>query len=197
MPLTITRTADATVEPITYHEACDHMHVDSDSQQDYITALITAARTHAEDQTQRCFVTSTWALRLDGFPCSSDQIMLPRPPLIAVSSIAYTDIDGAAQTLDSSEYQVDNYSMPGRLSLSPDSLWPQTEYGRRNAVVITYTAGYGATAALVPQPIRQAIKILVAHWFENREPVIAGTIVSPVPMSVDALLGPYRTMEIY
>ena len=36
-----------------------------------------------------------------------------------------------------------------------------------------------------------ALLLLVAHWDQNREPVVVGTIVSSVPLSVDSLLSPF------
>ena len=44
----------------------------------------------------------------------------------------------------------------------------------------------------IPMAALVAIMIMVSHWYEIREPVITGTIISPVPMSVDSLVGPYR-----
>ncbi|MGE5260788.1 MAG: head-tail connector protein [Actinomycetota bacterium] len=37
-----------------------------------------------------------------------------------------------------------------------------------NAFEIAFTAGYGGAADDVPGPIKQALKLLVAHWFERR-----------------------------
>lgn len=49
----------------------------------------------------------------------------------------------------------------------------------------------------VPEPIRQAILILVSTWFEFREANVSGVTVSPVPFTVEALLWPYRSLETY
>ncbi len=37
-----------------------------------------------------------------------------------------------------------------------------------------------------------AMKLLVAHFEANREPVNIGNIVPPLPFAVEALLSPYR-----
>jgi uncharacterized phiE125 gp8 family phage protein len=196
MPLTLTRTVEPAEEPVTLAEAKAHLRVDDTTEDAYISALITAARVHAESHTERQFITATYQLRLDEFPrrCS-DIVRLPRPLLIAVSAIAYTDEDGVAQTLDPSLYQVDAASLPGRVMPAYGAVWPTTQE-ILNAVTITFTAGYGAAAA-VPLPIKHAIKLLASHWFENREPVVVGTITSEVPMTVKALLGPYRVGTVY
>lgn len=61
-----------------------------------------------------------------------------------------------------------------------------------NAVAVRCVVGYGSTASTVPAAIRAAMKILIGHWFEHREPVVTGTIVAQMPMSVDALLWPFK-----
>ena len=38
----------------------------------------------------------------------------------------------------------------------------------------TSTVGYGDAAGDVPEPLRQAIRLLVAHWYENRGLVALG-----------------------
>jgi uncharacterized phiE125 gp8 family phage protein len=47
----------------------------------------------------------------------------------------------------------------------------------------------------VPEPIRQAIRILVAHWHENRA-IVAGAEVAPVPPNAAALIAPYRMLPL-
>jgi hypothetical protein len=58
------------------------------------------------------------------------------------------------------------------------------------SVRVKFTAGYGA-AASVPSDLVSALMLLIAHWDQNREPVVIGTITSALPMSVDTLLAPY------
>lgn len=196
MPLSILRTVDATLEPVTTSQAKAHMRITDTAEDSYIESLITAARQHAEHLTERAFITQTWTMTLDRFPDYFGDIRLPKPLLISVSSITYVDLEGTTQTLSSSLYEVDARSQPGRIRPAYGQAWPSTRE-QLNAVTITYTAGYGATAASVPTAIKQAIMIVVAHWFEHREPVITGTIVAEVPMSATALLGPYRVANCY
>ena len=55
-------------------------------------------------------------------------------------------------------------------------------------VVIQYRAGYEKA----PDPVRVAVMMLVAQWYNTRENVITRTITSEMPFAVDALLQPYR-----
>ena len=65
-----------------------------------------------------------------------------------------------------------------------------------NGVKITFTAGYGDAAGDVPEPLRQALLLLVAHWYERREPVVLGETAIQVPETVQSLLLPYRRVRL-
>lgn len=54
---------------------------------------------------------------------------------------------------------------------------------------IEYTC---ALPALRRPAVVAAIKMLVGHWYANREAVLVGTISTTMPMAVDALLAPLR-----
>lgn len=68
--------------------------------------------------------------------------------------------------------------------------WPQT-YTREDAVRVTWAAGYGPAATDVPAAIRQAMLLMIGHWFENREASVVGVSVTDLPMAVNSLLAPY------
>ncbi len=197
MNYALNRTSEPSVEPVSLEEAKLHARVDGDSDDAVLSAFVTAARIWAEDFCRRSFLSSTWELCLDEFPGCDEEICLERPKIISVSSIAYIDTGGTTQTLSSSLYRVDAKSTPGRITPIAGQVWPATQCDTTNTVTVTFTAGYGTTAASVPQPIRTAIAILASHLFENREQVNIGNIVNTIPMignlsTVESLLWPYR-----
>lgn len=183
----ITRTVDATAEPVTTSEMKTHLRVDSASEDTYIDTLITAARQRFEDDTSRALITQTWRLSADRFPSGDGSITLPRSPLISVSSIQYYDTSNVSQTMSSSLYQVDTNQEHGRVVPVDAEVWPNT-YTRHSAVNITFTAGYGASAGYVPTIIKHAIKILVGHWYLSREPIATGISITSIPMSYESLV---------
>jgi uncharacterized phiE125 gp8 family phage protein len=63
-------------------------------------------------------------------------------------------------------------------------------------IEIDFTAGFGTTAGSVPEPIRQALKLLVAHWYEHRDPVEIGDPAMAIPPAVSALLKPYAVPRL-
>lgn len=178
---------EPTEEPVTLDEIKAHLRVDFDDDDDVLGYYITSARQHAENYCQRAFITQIFNYRLDEFPW---ELKLPRPNLVSVSSIKYTDQNGDEQTLDISEYQVDIYSTVGRVKPTYSNTWPSTRIGDYNAVNVEYVAGYGDTAD-VPRAIKQAIMLLVGHLYENRESTAALTI-KDVPMGYYSLLNQYR-----
>ncbi len=197
MPLTFVQTVAPTAEPILWDEAKVHLRLDSNDEQTMVEGLIAAARTYAEEFTQRQLITATWQLSLDEFPSDSMEVItLHRPPLAAITSVYYLDGDGVSTLMSSSLYQADYRSTPGRLVAEPDTFWPVTETDRLNAVTILYTSGYGAAGTSVPRAIRQAMLLMIGAWYENRENIFVGVIPSkmPAPMAADALLSPFRVM---
>ncbi len=73
---------------------------------------------------------------------------------------------------------------------------PRCQGGGRapHKIEIDLRLGYGTTAEAVPGPLRHAIRMLVARWFEHRgdEPEAA----SALPSDVLALVGPFRQARL-
>lgn len=174
----------ATSEPVTVDEFKLHARISVDSEENaLLESYLKAARKFCETHTRRAFITQTWRLSLDCFPCV---IHVPMPPLQSVSSIAYIDSAGDSQTLASSAYQVDTYTEPGRIREAYGYTWPATRT-QSNAVTVQFVAGYGAASA-VPDTIKTAIKLVAASLYRNRESV--GEVqLQHVPHGALTLLG--------
>jgi len=185
-PAGLKRTVAPTLRIISVSAFKLHHNVPDDDTDTLIEEYIEAATDFAEQYQRRCFRDSTWQALYDCFP-SGGVFYVPIPPLIADSvSITYLDEAGASQTLASSVYTVDAISQPGRVALAYGQSWPST-YGQIGAVTLQFDAGY-ETVAAVPARTKQAIRKLVSHWVENKEPMIVGTVVAKVPLSVTDLL---------
>lgn len=177
-------------EPVTLEEAREHLRLDARDQDAMVTALITAARTVLEGETRRAFVTQEWRLLLDDWPGAT--VQLPLAPISAVSAVRLADADGEACTLDEAHYDLALAGDPPRVVARAP--WPAPQQ-RVYGIAIDFLAGYGA-ASDVPQPLKQAILMLVAHWFETREPVGFGAGSAEIPMTVAALIAPYRRVRL-
>jgi hypothetical protein len=207
-----------TEEPVSAAELKLHLRLDTDDDNQYLDGLILAARAHVETITRRALIKQTWTLYLDGFPPYTtiggqpflerqsglkfaqseygyDAIQIPNPILIGINSIKYTDPNGVVQTLASTEYTVDATSVPGRVVPVYGKTWPPFRFVP-NAVAIEFDAGW-ADAASVPEPVQQAVKMLAAHWYENREAVNVGNNVTELPLAVESLLASYRDLRFF
>jgi uncharacterized phiE125 gp8 family phage protein len=207
--LILQRIVPPSAEPVSLATAKSHCRVDGDGDDDLIALYISAAREYAEKRLNRALMLQTWRLSLDTFPWggyrpspgrrnsyefSNDywsagmSIMLPRPPLVAISSIMYLDSTGTEQTLDPSLYIVDEAAEPARVVPSIGSYWPYLQAYQPSGVQVTYTAGYGIQPSSVPADIQLALLMLVGHYYENREASSQGLAVMNIPLAVDALL---------
>lgn len=192
--------AAPTLEPVDLDEAKAHCNVDVNDDDELIRGLIAAARQTVETHTRRALCEQTWDLKLDTFTdChyyEDGAIVLPFPPVSSITSITYLDTSGDSQTWSSSLYRTDLPSGPhaSRARITPafGVYWPSS-YSVISAVTIRFVCGYG-DANDVPEPLKAAIKMLVSHWYRQREPVTvgAGNTAMAIPITIDHLLWPFR-----
>lgn len=173
-------------EPLDLAFVKSYLRVDGSDDDDTIDLAIKAAREMCEEKTKRSIKTRTYELVLNDFPDQS-YIEVPRPPFISIESIKYRDKNGDSYTVDPSEYEADIESEPGNIVTL--SIWPQFTPYPVNAVRIRYSAGYGIDK--VPSGIKQAMLLLISHWYENRRVVSVGEVTKVIEFTVDALLSSY------
>jgi uncharacterized phiE125 gp8 family phage protein len=181
------------IEPLTLSEAKAQCRVDITTDDALLATLISVSRDTCERIAWRAFLTQTIELWLDAWP-ASNAIALPRPPLQSVTKVEYYDTADVKSTLSSTIYSVDTISEPGKLWLKYNQTWPATSLREHNAICVTYVAGW-TNPVDVPQSARQAMLLLIGHWYENRESVLIGTISKPLEFGVQALLGVNRAMR--
>lgn len=190
----LTLTTAPAAEPLTTSEAKTHLRVDHSTEDTYIDALVKGARQQVERLTGRALVTQTWTLKVPRFPASGYALEIPIAPLASVTSVAYVDSAGVSQTWDSGNYSVDapagEFARRGLIVPDYGVSWPSTQ-GHLYDVTVVFVAGYGGASA-VPAGLVEAVRLLVAHWYDTRTPVITGSIAQSVPVSVQALLDAYR-----
>jgi len=189
MKSSIRVTTPPTAEPLSIAEARAHMRVDHFDEDGVIAGLILAARQHIETTCGLALCTTGFTMTLDDFP-PGEIITLPRDPVQSIAAVRYRNDAGTLVTWSSLEWEADLNTSPPRLRPRDGYRWP-TVSDRFAAVEVEFVAGYGGPE-LVPQPIMQALRLLVGHFYEHREVVVTGTIVAPLPFAVDALLAPYR-----
>jgi len=170
-------------EPVTLTEAKEHLRVDGSLEDAYITSLIKAARSYAENYCGITLFTTSYKQIDNEFADSTIQLF--RPVIQADPVVKYYDTDNTLQTVDAADYTIDYLN---GILYNADG-WPGT-YNRLNAVEITYDAGY-TTVSEIPIDIVYAIKILIGSMYEHRED---GKFTQPT--RVQDLLRPYKIIKI-
>jgi uncharacterized phiE125 gp8 family phage protein len=189
MPYSITEIVAPSHEPVSLAEMKDYLRIDTTDQDNVITELIATARNQCETISGRCFVNRQYEIGFDRLPGSWPfsygfgssllspfrEIHLPRYPLYSVDLFQYTDIttgNPVVMAVDT-DYQVKGKE-PGRLQPAYGQAWPIARWSLES-ILIRFTAGYGDTAASpaigkdCPPQYKTAIKLMVGHWYENRE----------------------------
>jgi uncharacterized phiE125 gp8 family phage protein len=179
-------------EPLTYSEVKAFLRLNDDSEQTFVTTLITIARQIVEGQTWRPLISQTWALQFDAFELNLFISNINKAPIISIDSVTYYDVNNALQTLSPSLYETDIYGNPARFRLKSIP----SVYDRMGALIVNFVCGY-TNAAAVPQAIKQAMLLIIGHLYENRQDVVTGTQVNEIPMASRYLLEPYRNNFIY
>lgn len=177
-------------EPVSLDDAKAWLRLDSNEEDQLLSALIVSARLTLEAYTRRFFVTQIWRMRLDAWPAQTVRrrtLAIPFAPLRSVSGVRVYDSADVAQTLSDASYRAAPARDAGRIVF----LEPPPASGRAcDAIEIDIVAGYGDAAADTPEPLRCAILALVAHWHENRGD--AGESAAPLPTLIVALAKPFR-----
>lgn len=194
--MSLVLTAPPAVEPVSLAEAKAHLRVDSTAEDALVSSLIVTSRLHIEAALALALVTQSWTWTIDAWQ-HGRSIALPMRPVASIDGVSIAGRDGTRIDLAPSDYVLDGSAAPARLtSLAERFPRPGTP---ALGIEIRFTAGFGGSATDVPQPICHALLMLVAHWFENREPVLtSGTraTATPIPDTVSELLAPYRTARI-
>lgn len=180
-------------EPVTLDEAKLHLRVDGIEEDSLISALISVVREFCENFTGRSLAVQTFEAVTGPFLIKYGSIKLPMPPLIEVLSFKYLNEQNEEVPLyeDSGFYEVKDME-PALLCPNPETGWPDDCALRPDAVRIRFKAGY----ADLPKSIKQAMLLLIGHFYENREAVNRKGEFKEFPFSVSALLYPYKIFKL-
>lgn len=182
------------LEPVSLAEVKAHLRVDADDEDAYITSLVVAARELIESLTGYALITQTFQMRLDAWPNEEGAVELPRPPLQSITAIEIVDENGTPVAVDADSYEVDAASRPGRILRKWDADWPEP-VPDLGGIRVTFVAGFGDAASDVPAALRQALLLLIAHWFERRE-AAGNESGAGLPFGIGALVRPFMPVRL-
>ncbi|HWB46507.1 MAG TPA: head-tail connector protein [Hyphomicrobiaceae bacterium] len=192
--MTLVLSSGPAVEPVTLADAKAQLRVDGTADDTLIASLILTSRLHVEAGLGVALNTQSWSYFLDAWPPGA-QVVLPLRPVQSVAAVRLYADDESVQTVPAETYLLDLDQQRPRLVRRGATVWPVPSRSA-NGIEIAMVAGYGDNAADVPAPIRQAILLLTAHWYDHRSPFEVGTVAAPVPPMVSELLAPYRAVRL-
>jgi uncharacterized phiE125 gp8 family phage protein len=138
---------------------------DEATQDALLEQYLRAAIAVVEGRVARALFLRGYSLRLSRWRDSYAQ-PLPLAPVAAIDSITLLDAGGAEGLVDPARYRLDADGWRPRLEAAGSAL-PTIPSG--GAVVIAFSAGFGAQWADIPADLRQAVLLLAAQSYEGRE----------------------------
>lgn len=189
--MTLFRTVEPTVEPVTLADAKAHLKLQHDSEDSLISGLIRAARDEVEKSAGLALIDQTWRLALDRWPRDSCALIAKHPVKEVLSVTAYGP-DGEASLIDPDTYQLDTLSRPARLHFEAQT----APLRAMNGIEIDFAAGFGEAGPDVPDLLKRAVLVLMAHWFEFRAAFGPGDQPVSFPVGYERMLAGYRARRL-
>lgn len=155
-----------------------HLRVRHDDEDGLIDALYRAAISYIDGPRgvlARCITPQAWQMAFQPGEWRGGL----RLPVVGVTEVTAAEIDpvGGQQSLPVVRHDCGVWT---DVHLSPTGDRP---------VIVTFQA---ESPKDIWPTLVLAVKLLVGHWYLNREAVVTGTTVAKVPFSVEALLSPLK-----
>lgn len=169
---------------ISLADAKAQVRVLHDREDDLIAAYRDAAVGHVERVSGVILAEGDFRWEMSSFP---SRIQLPVGPVSTVDSVAYLDSDGEEADVPGTRF-INGYVYPAL-----GESWPSAY----DYAAVTFTAGLG-DPSYAPELI-QAAKLLLSHYFNNRDAVVLGSSASSaaeLPLGVQALIETYRAVLV-
>lgn len=185
------RTVAPEAEPVTLVEVKRNLRIGHDSEDELLGGLVRAAREEVEAACGLALIDQSWRLSLDRLP-RSGRVLLGRHPVREILSVTVYGTNGEAALVDPTSYRLDGNARPARLHFSstPEPGVPM------NGIEIDFTAGFGEAGTDVPDALKRAILMLVAHWYEFRAHFSAADQPVSLPAGYDRLIAPWRMRRL-
>lgn len=186
--------SESTAEPIELAEAVDNLRAAGSPDAvtgGRISKLITTARKLCEEESGLSLVEKTLERAAHRFDHCG--IELPQGPVRTIVSVTYVDTSGDDTVLAADQYRFSRYASPAVLLPAYSVCWPGARCDL-DSVRVRYTAGYPSSDSPpeeVPEPIRQAMHLFIAHYYARREAVGDDTLME-LPLGARYLLSKYR-----
>lgn len=139
----------------------------------------------------RCMITQTWDV---AYQARSYRLRLPFPDVTS-AVVKCRDADGVEQTIDAGQHTLSADAFGSLLYFRPGLIWPDLDHEMPDPIKITVVAGFGVEHTDVPDSLKEAIKMMVAHWLRCRE-LGSSEPLKEIPMGFTSLIAPYRHIRL-
>jgi uncharacterized phiE125 gp8 family phage protein len=167
----------AASKPLSLTEVKTHLRLPllSTAEDTMLNAMIDAITNYTEQYTRRDMINKTYTAFADCFPPSyvtfeqvdRGKIEIQRSKLQSITSVQYLT-GGVLTTVSSSVYYNTNDPDFSSIYLVDGQDWPTDVDIRKQAIKITFVAGYGAAGSNVPADLKLAMLEHIAAYYENR-----------------------------
>ncbi len=178
------------IEPVTIEDAHAFLRLSSNSEDAILERLIKTARELVEAETGLALIDQTWRLRVDRWP-RSGRLALFKFPVTSITMVVAYRPDGTAVSFPPEDFSLQDGRRPQRLYMAS-----YADVARLCGVEVDFVAGFGATAASVPEALKQAILSLTAHLYESRAGVDAACVPLTIPPMVNQLVESWRRIPL-
>lgn len=152
-------------------EVKDYLKISDNDSDSKIINLISAVTDYAEKATGRDLINKTYKGYLNCFPLEAfsypycPSIEIRKSKLQSITSIQYY-LDGVLTTWASTDYYLTDSSSYATINLVDGKSYPATDT-RKQAVVVTFVAGYGDDECDIPSGLKQAMLSQIAALYDN------------------------------
>lgn len=157
-----------------------YMRIEHDVEDTLLKSLQRAAYDWVEQFTGRSILTTQWRFLTTPLRARSEvRHALPFPNLLEIESVHHF-------FSETKKEKVKNFTIEPHLGIEYLCL-----LSKGMPVEVLYSAGFGPHPRFVPEAFRQAVKMLTAQWFENRE-----GLGCSIPTAVEIILRPFQIRRL-
>ncbi|WP_319410609.1 head-tail connector protein [uncultured Cohaesibacter sp.] len=176
------------IEPVSLSEIKAYLKIDQDAEDDLLRAFISAARVHLEHITGCHLITQSWRILLEG-PLG-ETFRLPLQPVSELLALHILEVDGTSTEIDIAGLSIFQTGNPAIIANLDGFL-----LSYRQRLQIDVETGFGPAAEDVPEPLRLAMKMIVAEWYERR--LIADPAqIAALNKALQPMITPYRSIHL-
>lgn len=187
--------AAAAVEPVSVETARSYTHSAEEDDAE-LERTIKAARVACENYTGRTYAKRTLELRWAEL---GRVLNVARGPIGSVTEFGYVNTAGAEVLFAAGSYSLEGQMAHSTMIRFRESFAQPSDIATDRSSPIFLRGVFGPdmdTVGPLPADVVQALLWTAVHYFENRSPVVTGTIATELPNGIQNILRPYRQNPI-